>query len=384
MKGRTLKRGDTWSYVVDLPPHPDGRRRQRMKGGFPTRKAAELAKAEEIVNVSKGTVLEPGKQELKDYLVAWLEGVSPGLSKNTVANYGYAIILVNRHIGGVRVSELQPGQIQRAYQAITASGKSPRTVKLAHGVLRQALEQAVDWNIIGRNPAARKLTLPSADAAEKDAWTAEEVQRFLASVSDNDSRLLPMWHLFLSTGLRKGELLGLRWEDVDLESRTLTVRQALVSVKGKAVIGPPKTQRSRRTIPLMLQAGDALLYRRHQQEREREAAGTAWQDSGLVFTTPLGGLIHPQNLRRAIESAVKKAGVRRLTPHGFRHTFASVALASGIHPKIVQEMLGHASSELTMDVYSHTTSSLKEDAIAKIGEAMFKVSEPTAEGEKSA
>lgn len=371
MKGRTLKRGDTWSYVVDLPPHPDGRRRQRMKGGFPTRKAAELAKAEEIVNVSKGTVLEPGKQELKDYLAGWLEGVSPGLSKNTVANYGYAIILVNRQIGGVRVSELQPGQIQRAYQALTASGKSPRTVKLAHGVLRKALDQAVDWNIIGRNPAARKLTLPKADAAEKDAWTAEEVQRFVSATSGH--RLAPMWWLFLSTGLRKGEVLGLRWEDVDLVSGTLTVRQALVSVEGRATISAPKTRRSMRTIPLMLQATDAMLWQTRLQRQEREAAGTAWQESGLVFTTPLGGLIHPQNLRRAIESAVKKAGVRRLTPHGFRHTFASIALSSGIHPKIVQEMLGHASSELTMDVYTHTTSSLKEDAIAKIGEAMFKV-----------
>ncbi len=376
VRGRVFKRGQTWSYIVDLPPAPDGRRRQRQKGGFKTRKEAEAALAVLLTDVQKGTVLEPTRQRLGDYLEDWLTAVGPSLRPTTLESYEQAMRnwIVPR-IGGMRLQAVTPQVLQRLYADWSATGRkngeglSPRSVKLAHTVLHLALGQAAAWRLIPANPAAVKLHLPRQVRKEITAWTAQEARQFLEATRDD--RLRAIWVLMLATGLRRGEALGLRWDAMDLDAGRLSVVSTLTVAKGKAFLAEPKTSGSRRVVGLERHVVTALLKHRKAQAAERLAAGPSWQDSGLVFTTPLGGWIHPQNLRRSFEAGIARAGVRRIRIHDLRHTAATLALGGGAHPKLVQEMLGHADISITLDIYSHTTEEMHRDAAERIGRLLF-------------
>jgi integrase len=212
---------------------------------------------------------------------------------------------------------------------------------------------------------------------ERGAWTADVLRRFLDHVRDD--RLFSAWRLAASTGLRRGELLGLRWQDVDLDAGRVSVRQTLTTVGNKAAFGEPKTARCKRNLALDGVTIGVLRSWRTRQAEERLGFGPAWQDTGLVFSREDGSLIHPDTFSFWFERQVRAAGVSRIRFHDLRHTHATLALQAGVPAKVVSERLGHATVAFTLDVYSHVIPALQEDAAERIA-ALVDVSEPNVSG----
>ncbi|HLM92248.1 MAG TPA: site-specific integrase [Gaiellaceae bacterium] len=222
------------------------------------------------------------------------------------------------------------------------------------------------WNRLVRNVAdASDPPRKAATVKAPKTWTAAELRAFLAH-TEND-RLVAAWRLAASTGLRRGEVLGLAWDAVDLEGGRVAVRQTLTVADYEARLAPPKTERSRREVALDGETTAALREHRNRQIEERLAAGEAWaNEAGLVFTDALGRPLHPQGFSEVFERYVAAAGLRRIPLHGLRHTHATLALQAGVHPKVVCDRLGHFSAAFTLDTYSDSIPALQEGAAAAV------------------
>lgn len=378
MQGRVFRRGAGWSYAVDLSPDPaTGKRRQRLKGGFHTKREAEAALAELVTDVQRGNLTKSGHQQLRDWLEEWLTAIGPSLRPTTRDLYAMAVrSRIVPRIGALRLSQVTPQVLQDLYRVLAETGRhggadglGPRSVRLAHQVLRQSLAKAVDWDLLRVNPAMARLELPRLEPKPIRTWTVEEARRFLATTADD--RLGALWLLMVTTGLRRGEALGVRWEDVDLDAGRLAVVQTVVVASNRAYLSEPKTAHGRRVVRLQPEVVAALRLRRLRQGQDRLLVGSAWIDTGLVFTTAVGGLLHPRNIVRAFDLAVERAGVPRIRIHDLRHTAATVALREGVHPKLVREMLGHANVAITLDTYSHASEDMHKVASERIGRALF-------------
>jgi len=236
--------------------------------------------------------------------------------------------------------------------------------------LHKALAQAVKWSLIPRNPAdAVKAPIPS--TKEMRPLSAQEARKLLEAACGN--RLEALYVLAIHTGMRRGELLGLRWDDIDLDSSSIRVRRTLTRPENgkRFALGKPKTKKSCRTVRLTQRAVEALKRHRARQAEEKLKAGSLYQDQGLVFASVNGGLINPSNLRqRSFASLLKRADLPHITFHDLRHTCASLLFQRNVHPKFVQELLGHASVAITLDTYSHMLPGMGSEAADAMGEAM--------------
>jgi len=320
-----------------------------------------------------------------DYLRRWLREKKPSLKPKTYAGYEQVIEKYAKDtIGGVMLRKLRPLHIQTMMREIeeeVSADAANRTRKVVHA----ALNQAVKWQKIARNPAEAIDKLPHAKR-EMVLWSAEQAARFLDTAKGH--RLYPAFYLLMSSGLRCGELLGLKWDD--LEGNLLHVRRSLVHVKGKLVESPPKTDKGKRRVPLSPDVVAELEEHRRRQDAERAYLGESYSDGGFIFATALGTNIHPRNLLRAFyllqERTVKEwmeeaertgnkevlrratAGtlLPRVTLHDLRHLHASIAIRSGMDPKMLADRLGHAHASLTLDVYTHLFDEHREQSAVSI------------------
>ena len=373
MRGSVVKRGRTWSYVVDIGRDPEsGRRRQRWKGGFPTKREAELA-LNRALNADEVAVA--GGLTVACYLEQWLDGVKNTVKPTTAKSYAEVLRwYVVPRVGALQLAEVTPLHIRSLYADLLecggrrGSGVSAGTIAVVHRVLRKACNDAVAWSLINRSPLIG-VQPPRRVHAEMRAWTAAEARRFLEHVAND--RLYAMWALFLATGLRRGEIAGLRSSDVDFDAANLSVRRSRVSVAWSVHDSEPKTRSSRRSVSLDTRVVAILRAHRRQQLEERLAWGAAWIDSGFVFVRENGEPLHPETITSTFASLATGAGVPRIRLHDLRHTSASLALAAGIHPKVVSERLGHSSIAITLDLYSHVAPSLQAEAADKIGRVIF-------------
>jgi integrase len=245
---------------------------------------------------------------------------------------------------------------------------SSKTVRYVHTMLRRALRDAVADGQVVRNVAAQARP-PRPRRVEMHTWTAAEVGTFLASVRED--RLYAAWLLLATLGLRRGELLGLRWLDVDLTSGRIAIRQTLVMVDGKPAMAEPKTAKGRRSLTLAPQVLEAVRSHRAHQAAERLSWGADYTDSGLVITTEDGRPMHPESLSGLFVRQATRAGLPQIRLHDLRHSVASILLAQGVHPKVVSEQLGHATIALTLDTYSHVIPSLQEEAAGVMAAAVL-------------
>jgi integrase len=200
-------------------------------------------------------------------------------------------------------------------------------------------------------------------------WSAEQLGAFLTTV--HDDRLHALWHTLAMTGMRRGEALGLLWEDVDLENAHLSVRRALIPSGREVVVSEPKTARGRRSIALDPETVEVLKAQAARQLADQDEWGDGWTDTGLVFTKENGEALHPEDVTRYFRQAVKKAMLPTIRLHDLRHTHATLALRAGIHPKVVSERLGHATVSITLDTYSHAIPAMQEEAAALIAGLVF-------------
>jgi len=235
-----------------------------------------------------------------------------------------------------------------------------------HAILHRALKDAVRWGRLSRNPIdAADPPRVNGSARELKTWTAEQLAAFLAATRDD--RLHALWHLLALTGMRRGEALGLQWDDIDLEAASLSVRRALIPNGREVVTSEPKTARGRRVIAL--DPGTvAVLKGQAARQLEEQAHAKSWSETGLIFTREDGEALHPEVVSRFFRQAVKRALLPAIRLHDLRHTHATLALRAGIHPKVLSERLGHASISITLDTYSHAIPAMQEEAAARIAE----------------
>jgi integrase len=359
----------SWQWVLEYGRDSNGRRLQTSKAGFPTKAAAQSALQEAVhvfmvdVSVSNTTVGE--------YLKTWLQA-KHSLKPTTVSLY--ADLTRNYlvpHLGDVRLLDLRAHHLDRMYQA-TSLGKSGRplsttTIRRIHGVLRSALNTAVKRRLIPYNPA-NHIELAPENHRRAKPWTAEQCQEFLARTADD--RLMDLYWLMIVTGMRRGETVGLRWEDVDLNDECFVVIQQITDVNGRSVVSTPKTKRGQRLV--QLDPDTVTMLRRHKeaQDLERSAWGPAWNDAGLVFTREDGRALRPEYATRHFQDLVKQVGLPPIRLHDLRHTSASLALAAGVDLKVVSERLGHSQLAITADLYTHVNRRLGKAAAQRIADVL--------------
>jgi len=376
MSGTIERYGKGWRYRAHVGLDPaTGKRRWATKGAFPTEKAARTALHKVLCEADDGLVVPRSKLTVGGYLAEWMDGAEADLKPTTAASYRRAVGKLTSKLGHVKVQELTPLVIERTYRQLLADGLAPKTVRNTHTVLRRALADAERLGLVIRNAAASARP-PSVPHHEQATWTAEELTVFLGSVVDH--RLFASFVLSATTGLRRGELLGLRWRDLDLDAGGISVVHTITTVNGRAVDSSTKTNKSRRRIALDMATIEALHRHRRLQERERQNAGGAWKETGLVFTREDGTAVHPDRYTHWFADLVEKSGVPSIRLHDLRHTHATMALAAGVHPKIVSERLGHATVGITLDLYSHVSMSLDAAAAEQVA-SLIDVPRPSAE-----
>ena len=362
----------TWTYVVDVGGQ--GRHRvQRKRGGFPTKSAALAAMAKVQLDVASGSWVEPSHCTLGQYLQEqWLPSMRGQVRGSTWIAYELNVRLhVMPQLGNIPLQQLTRARLKQLYQSLAGDGgpasKRPLSAKTIHNVhltLRKALADAVDERLVARNVAERAHRIPRGHQ-EMKTWTGKQLALFLRHVGLD--RYFALWRVAAMTGMRRGELLGQRWRDIDLDAGRLSVVQQRVrGADGRLQYGPPKTSRGRRSITLDNVTVTALGSHRAAQAADRLAFGPGYCDDGLVFARGDGTPLDPDTISQTFDRHAREAGLPRIRFHDLRHTHASLYLAAGIHPKVVQERLGHSSISVTLDTYSHAVPALQEDAAARV------------------
>lgn len=359
---RKGKSGISYSPRLRIPDPTTGEQKEIRLPVQRTKKAAQQALTQALHELDRGTYIEASDLTVAEFLKEWLQSIGASKASSTVFTYEY---IVRKHLvptlGGIGLSKLKPLDIQRCYQRFRDQGAAASTVGTRHTVLHSALEQAVRWEMLPRNPADG-VKVPTATARSYKTWTAEECGEFLAAATDDERA--PLWHLALETGMRLGELLGLKWTDLDSENAVLAVQRTLTrTAKGQWVVGEQtKSRRGRRSLTISRDCVAILHAHRKRQLERRVALGPEWNDLGLIFDRGDGRACSPATTQTALKRGIGRAGVSVIRFHDLRHTYATLALINGVHPKVVQERLGHSSIAMTLDLYSHVIPSLHREA----------------------
>jgi integrase len=362
MRGHVRKRGFTWTWYLDIEPDPlTARRRQQTKGGYTTKKACEDGLNEAIAKQRAGMLVRPSRRTMATFLVdEWLPTVRRRARLSTWANYRTNInVHVVPVLGGVELQRLSPDQLNAFYGQLLEHGRRDgkglawKTVKNIHAMLHKALKDAMRWGYLTRN-VADAVDPPQGLAPEMQVWTPEQLRRFLHQVRADE--LYAAWMLFATTGMRRGEVAGLRDLDLDLGAAHAAPRRPRVVVDYAVHLSEPKTYAGRRLLALDPATVAALrehLARRDTQRAELRALGVDGQATGLLFTFPDGSEIHPDLLTRWFKRHARRAGLPVIRLHDVRHTYATACLLAGIPVKVVSERLGHASVVTTLRIYGH-------------------------------
>jgi integrase len=345
---------------------PDGQRRRLLRK---TQDEARRALTAALKARDEGQVIPRGHGSVADLLENWLPGMRPRIRYSTWRRYRQ---LIERHIlpacGRISLARLSPMDVQRMVNRILGAGLSPTTAHHAHAVLRRALRDAVAAELVGRNVAAMVKPPPMA-FREMQTLDADQARAFLAAGTGD--RWEALWILAVTTGMRQGELLGLRWSDVDLDRGVLHVTGNLSRGPNGLEVTRPKTHRSRRPIRLSQTAVDAMRRQKAAQAAERLQVGAAWEDHQLVFCRPTGRPVTAAWLVRGrFQPLLKRAGLPLIRFHDLRHTAATLWFRSGVNPKIVQETLGHSRVAITLDTYSHMIPDLQLET-ARVMDELF-------------
>jgi integrase len=414
MRGHIKKRS-TWQFTADLGLQPlqrcpacrkrywtkEGRlkrcprcqgvledaleRRQEFRSGFQSRREAETELAKVVAAIATGMHIEASRLLVDDFLrTQWLPAIRPTIRATTFLSYeGHIDNHLSPELGRIPLQQVSAAHINALYSKLLSEGKAskakkkdteevkktplaPATVRRVHATLHRALRDAVRWNLIGRNPAdaADPPRAVGCAGATVNVWSIADIKKFLTY--ERKDLHYALWLLLITTGMRRGEALGLRWQDLDLKAHTIAIRQTRVQLGYETIVSTPKTQKGRRLVALDPATAAALSELRTRREEECASQGRTVEAGDIVFTDEQGEPLHPERATRLFHKASKKAGVPDIRLHDVRHSNASVALAAGVHPKIVSERLGHANIGITLDTYSHLLPALSEEAACRV------------------
>lgn len=395
--GHTMKADGSRSYFVKFRVNdPEtGNTKQVLKRGLATEKAASAYLRDAQQRAAQGLYVRPVRMTVREFLEDWLRGLR--VAETTAHSYKRKLRLyVMPALGDRKLQQLTARQIDALYRRLEASGGtdgkplSARTVRYTHMILRKALAQAVRDGLLLRNPTdtVNPPTAKQARAPEMSVWTAEQIGSFLAWDRAQDDRLYALWLTYATTGMRRGEALALRWDDLDLINGQLAVRRGLVQYAGTVAMSTTKTARAR-VLDLDPFTLAALKDHRTRQAEERLRLGPRWVDQGLIFAHDgnklgpdgtAGGWLRPESVWRAWQARLKAFNddeankddkLPPLSLHGLRHSWATMALSSNIHVRVVQERLGHSSAQITLNTYSHVGPTLHREAAQTIAAGLF-------------
>ncbi|MGD0290693.1 MAG: site-specific integrase [Candidatus Binataceae bacterium] len=378
-EGTIFHRNDgRWCADIDLGWENGKRKRKSLYGT--TRKEVAEALNKALREKAQGLPVAIERQTVAQFLAKWLtDSVKSSVRPLTFEQYAQHVRLyIEPAIGNIQLSKLSPQQVQGLINAKLQDGLSPRTVQITLFVLRKALAQAVKWDLVIRN-VAEVVDRPRVESKEIRPLTSDQVQHFFNALKDE--RMEAVFTVGLALGLRRGEVLGLRWEDVNFEDREISIKQALQRSGGRYVNGEgsrsvlhfvrPKSERGVRTIAMPERVAAVLRGHRARQAEERLLAGSKWTDLGLVFTARNGTPIEPRRLDTEFKKVLKRANLpETIRLHDSRHFAASLLLSQGVHPRTVMEILGHSDISLTMNTYSHVVPDLMREAADKIDAAL--------------
>jgi site-specific recombinase XerD len=363
-EGTVYRRADgLWAAQLRLPT---GERRTL----YGAKKSVVQAKLQ-VLRRGADDGLLPSREahiRLEQFLDRWLDAIRSSVRESTYVSYELNARRLKRLLGRAQLSALTPLMIQSAYAKLSGECLSARSVLQIHATLHRALEQAVKWGMLARNPSSA-VERPRPKRAEMSTLTLEELLRLFEAA--RGGRMYGMFVLLGTTGMRVGEALGLKWDDVDLAGHRLVVRRAQQRHKGRGLVFvEPKTSRSRRTVHLTALAVEALEQHRTYTDLLRAAARDRWRESGLVFTSTVGDGMEAGVVNDNLNRLLAKAELPRIRVHDLRHTVATILLQGGAHPKLVQELLGHSTITLTLDTYSHVTPAMHQDLTRRLDDAM--------------
>jgi integrase len=358
-----------WAAVYRAPDPATGKPRQIWKTfgtGAKGKRDAQAFLRRQLVAVEDGTHVRENRQTVQEFIEGdWLPSLDAlvagrKLRHTTATQYRtLARLHVVPRIGGVRLTALNAPRLNALYGELLTEGRrdgrgglSPTTVHLVHVTISRALKDAVKWGKLARNVAA-SADPPQPKSDERKIWTGDQLRQFL-HVTRGDT-LHALWLLLATTGIRRGEAAGLRWDDIDLEAGELRVEHARVVVNYHVVESGPKTDKGRRTIALDPMTVAALRKHRAAQKANRLAWGQAYADSGLVFTRDDGAGLHPERITQQFGRLVKRSGLPTLTVHGIRHSYATMLRDQGVPLDVISKRLGHSSIAITADLYTHRT-----------------------------
>jgi integrase len=386
----------TWYYRVFVGKDAKGKWIEERRGSFASRADAERALAEVVSSLNGGRHVRKDSTTLRAYLLEqWLPATAPPrVRPDTWQDRSRNLRLhVVPAVGDVPLQDLSAAHLNRLYSDLLVSGRadgqgglSPTSVRRIHSMLRKALNDAVRWGIVARNvtqladPPPQRLA-SAARRRSMRTWSAAELRRFLAATEAD--RWHPMWMVAASTGLRRSELLGLSWRDVDLDAPTLAVRATiLLGEDGDYhLVEDQKSAVAGRTIHLDTRTVAALRTQRANVEDARRQVGPGWRDNDLVFPQADGRWRNPPAVSATFRRAIARAGVPTIRFHDLRHTHATLLLRTGVNPKVVSERLGHSSVAFTLDTYAHVVPGMAPEAADRFSDLIFAGDDagPTAE-----
>ena len=370
MRGRIRRRSkSSWELTIDLGRDARGRRQRKFVSVRGKKADAERKLRELLTTLDGGVPIHTSHLMLNDYLERWLEFHSTRVRQRTI--YGYGLIIrryITPRLGSIPLTKLQPGHAEQIYTSMIAKGLSPRTVIQTHRVLKKALKQAVRWNMIGRNP----LDLVDPPTAEQKEMITLDVDQLLQLLDRAmEGRYGAAIYTSAYTGLRRGELVGLQWPDIDLERKVISVRREVVFVPRTGyVISQPKSAKSRRAVDVASAVVEVLQRHRAAQAEHRLRLGSAFKNEEWVFCKDDGSHLSPTTLTRAFAAIRDELGLPPVRLHDLRHTHASLLLQAGVHLKVVQERLGHSTIAVTADTYSHVAAGLQRAAAEAFDQVM--------------
>ncbi len=373
MKGHIRRRGKrSWAIVFDLGRDSSGRRRQKWHTVHGTKCDAERELTRLLNDRNTGAYVEPSRMTVREYLQQWLKDCAQHtVSPKTFERYEE---IINGHVslalGGVKLCKLQPLQIQAFYSEALVRGRkdgsgglSAQTVLHFHRVLHKALGQAVKWQLLVRNPADA-VQAPRPDKKEMLVLNEHETSQLLENLEGG--RLHMPVALAVSLGLRRGEILALRWQDIEFDTGKVTIRQSLEQTGRGLRFKEPKTYRSRRYVTLPSFTVEILRRHKIAQAKERLSLGPAYVDHDLICPRADGKPWAPASFSAEFTKMIRRTDLPQIRFHDLRHTHATQLLRQGVHPKIVSERLGHSKVGLTLDTYSHVVPGMQEEAAQKI------------------
>lgn len=370
MRGHIRKRGKKYAIVISLgADEVTGKYKYKWFSGYSGKKEAEADLPKKLMEVAAGAHREKSGT-FGEYMEQWLETKQTQVRPDTYRSYKW---LVSKHIipklGKLQLEKLTPAQLQVFYAKLAQGDKplSNRSIQYAHTLIKEALDRALKWGMVVRN-VAEAVDPPRAERNHGETWSPEQTVEFLSLAAG--TKYWVAFEIAIYTGMRKGEILALRWRDVDLDNAVAHVTRSLTFVDGKPVFQAPKTERSRRAVALPHELVTSLKRHKAQQAAVRLQMRQAYVDHDLVVPRLTGEPLHPKTLDDTWYRLLKKSGLPKIRFHDLRHTHASLLLQQGVHPKIVSERLGHSNVNITLDTYSHVLPGLQQEAASTFGAAL--------------